>query len=58
MHFTMEKVDNKINFLDIAIFRVDHRISFNIYSKPAATDFVIPNDSCNPHPPEQKLAAI
>jgi hypothetical protein len=30
MHFTMEEVDNRINFLDITISRVDNKISFNI----------------------------
>ena len=56
MHFTMEEeVDNRINFLDSTISRVDNTISFNIYRKPTATD-IIPNDSC--HPPEHKLAAI
>ena len=30
MHFNMEEeVDNRINFLDIIIFKVDHTISFN-----------------------------
>jgi hypothetical protein len=49
-------VENGINFLDITISKVDHKISFNVYRKPTATDIIIPNDSC--HPPEQKLAAI
>jgi len=57
MHFTIEEeVDNRINFLDITISRVENKISFNIYRKPTATDIIIPNDSW--HPPEHKLAAI
>ena len=48
-------MNNKINLLGITISKVDHKISFNVYRKPTATDN-IPNDSC--HPPEQKLAAI
>ena len=57
MHFTMEEeFDNRINFLYIIIFKVDHKISFNTYRKPTATVIIIPNDSC--HPPERKLAAI
>jgi hypothetical protein len=55
MHFTMEEeVDNRINFLDITISRVDNKISFNIYRKPTATGIINPNDSC--HPPQHKLA--
>ena len=57
MTFTMEEeVNNSINFLDITTYKTNHKISFNIYRKPTATDVIIPNDSC--HPPEQKLAAI
>ena len=57
MTFTMEEeVDNRLNFLDITISKTDHKISFSICRKPAATVLIIPNDSC--HPPEQKLAAI
>jgi hypothetical protein len=57
MHFTIEEeVDNRINFLDITITKVDHKISFNTYRKPTATGIIILNDSC--HPPEQKLATV
>ena len=55
MTFTMEEVNNSINFLDITISTDEHKISFNVYRKPTATD-IIPSDSC--HPPEQKLAGI
>ena len=48
MYFSMEKVYNIINFLDITIFKVDHKIWFNTYRKRIATDIVIPNDSCHP----------
>jgi len=47
MHFTMEEVDNGINFLDITNSKVDHKISFDIYKKLTATDIIIPNDSCH-----------
>jgi hypothetical protein len=52
----MKEADNRINFLDITATKVDHKISFNIYRKPIATDVIILSDSC--HPPEQKLVAI
>jgi hypothetical protein len=45
MHFTMEEeVDNRINIIYIIIFKVDHKISFNIcvYRKPTATDIIFP----------------
>ena len=45
-----------INFLDITIQKTDHKINFNTYRKPTATDTIIPYDSC--HPPEQKFSAI
>ena len=50
--FTMEKeINNRINFLDITIYKTDH----NIYIKPTATYTIISNNSC--HPPEHKMAA-
>jgi len=49
-----EEVDNRINFLDITMSRVDNKILFNIYRKPTTTDIIISNDSY--HPPEHKLA--
>jgi hypothetical protein len=56
MKFTIEEEkENKINFLDITISKKKD-ISFEIYSKPTATDTIIPNDFCHPH--EDKLAAI
>jgi hypothetical protein len=33
MIFTMEEVNNNINFLDITISKDEHKISFNIYRK-------------------------
>jgi len=33
MIFTMEEVNNNINFLDITIPKDEHKISFNIYRK-------------------------
>lgn len=57
MTFTMEEeVNNCINFLDITISIDKHKISFNVYRIPTASDIIIPNDSC--HPPQQKLAGI
>ena len=48
----MEKeINNRINFLDITIYKTDH----NIYRKPTATYTIISNNSC--HPPEHKMAA-
>ena len=56
MTFTMEEVNNRMNFLDITISKIYHKISFNVYRKRTATGIFIPNDSC--HSPERKLAAI
>ena len=51
-----EEGDNRIIFLNITIFKIDHKISFNVYRKPTATDIIIPTDSC--HLPETKAGAI
>jgi len=57
MIFAMEgEANNRINFLDIAISKVGHKISFNVYRKHTATDIIITNDSC--HQPERKPIAI
>lgn len=49
MTFTMEEeLDNGINFLDVTISKIDHKISFNTYRKSTATDIIIPNDTCHP----------
>ena len=45
MTFTMwDEFNNSICFLDIAIYKIEQKISFNIYIKPTATDIIIPND--------------
>jgi len=49
-------MNNSINFLDVTSSKYEHKILFNVYRKPTATDIIIPNDSC--HPPEQNLAAV
>jgi hypothetical protein len=51
MNFTLEKEENKINFLS----KEHDSLSFEIYRKPTTTDVIIPNDSC--HPREHKTAA-
>ena len=43
---TQVEVDNRINFLDTTVSRVDHKISFKVYRKPTATDIINPNQSC------------
>jgi hypothetical protein len=50
------KVENRINLLDITIQKDENSLSFYIHRKPTATDSNIPDDSCHPH--EQKMAAI
>jgi ABC-type sulfate transport system substrate-binding protein len=46
MTFTMEEeVSNRVKFLDITIYKTDHKISFIVYRKRTATDIIIPNDS-------------
>jgi len=50
-----EEVDNRINFLDITISRVDNKILFNINRKPTTTDIIIPNDSY--HPPRAQASS-
>jgi hypothetical protein len=57
LKFTIEeKIERKLNFLDITIRREQHHITTSIYRKPTTTDTIIPSDSC--HPIEQKMAAI
>jgi len=57
LKFTIEEeIERKLNFLDITIQRVQHRITTHIYRKLTTTDSIIPNDSC--HPIEQKMATI
>jgi hypothetical protein len=53
----MEKeLHDSINFLELTIHCEEEKPLFSIYSKPAQTDIIIPNDSC--HPYEQKFSTI
>jgi hypothetical protein len=57
LKFTIEEEQEKhINFLDITIIRETHGFIYDIYSKPTATDNIVPRESCHPH--EHKLSAI
>lgn len=49
IQFTIEKVNNSINFLDLSIHRKKTKLDFAIYRKHTQTGIVIPNDSCHPH---------
>lgn len=56
LKFTLEtEVDNKLNFLDLTLHKVDNKIEFSIYRKPTATDHTIDNSSY--HPITHKMAA-
>jgi hypothetical protein len=47
--YTAEKVrNNKLNYLDISIDNTHNMFTLNIYRKPATTDLIIHNDSCQP----------
>jgi hypothetical protein len=42
IHFTIEmEAENRFNFLDIAIHRMQRKLQFSIYRKPTATDIMI-----------------
>ena len=57
MKFTLEEErNNRFNFTDITITKNKEGLSFEIYRKPTATNFIIHNDSC--HPREHKTTAI
>jgi len=57
LKFTMEvEFNNKINFLDLTLERLDNTIEFKIYRKPTQTDHMIPWDSC--HHISHKMAAL
>jgi hypothetical protein len=57
MQFTIEtEIENRLNFLDITIHRMQRNLQFGIYRKPTATDIMIHNQSC--HPSEQKWSGI
>ena len=49
LQFTIEpEVNNKINFLDITIYKTKHNISIQIYRKLTTTDAIIPQVSSYP----------
>ncbi|KAJ8974243.1 hypothetical protein NQ317_006325 [Molorchus minor] len=55
--FTVEfEENNKINFLDLEISKLDNKLDFSVYRKPTNTDLVIPFNSN--HPFSQKFAAF
>jgi hypothetical protein len=57
MQFTIEtEIENRLNFLDINIHRMQRNLQFGIYRKPTATDIMIHNQSC--HPSEHKWSGI
>jgi hypothetical protein len=54
--FTMEKeTENKINFLDVTIWKEQNTFTFSVYRKHTTTDSTIPLVSC--HPQTHKHAA-
>lgn len=56
LQFTLEtEIDNKLNFLDLTIEKIDGKLAFNIYRKPTATNHTIHQTSY--HPMNHKLAA-
>jgi hypothetical protein len=57
MQFKIEmETENRLNFLDIAIHRMQRKLQFGIYRKPTATDIMIHSQSC--HPREHKWSGI
>lgn len=55
--FTLEiEQSQKLNFLDLTIFKNDNKLEFSIYRKPTQTDHLIPFHSN--HPLQHKLAAF
>jgi hypothetical protein len=57
LQFTIEEEQQqKINFLDITIYRGTDHFTYGIYDKPTATDTIIPLTSC--HPLEHIYSAI
>jgi hypothetical protein len=56
IYYGKRKKNNKINFLDITIQRLEKELTYGIYRKATATDTIIHNKSC--HPPQYKMTAI
>jgi hypothetical protein len=46
------EMDNKLNFLDMSIYRTQRDLQLDIYRNPTITDIMIHNKSC--HPREHK----
>lgn len=56
IQFTLEtEVNNRLNFLDLTIYKKDHKFNFSIYRKPTTSDVTLHADSHHPIP--QKMAA-
>ena len=56
IQFTLEtEVNNKLNFLDLTIIRLDEKFQYQIYRKLTTTDLTINAESH--HPFSQKMAA-
>jgi hypothetical protein len=57
MQFTIEmETEIRLNFLDIAVHRMQRKLQFGFYRKPTATDIMIHSQSC--HPREHKWSGI
>ena len=57
IQFTLEiEENNRINFMDLSIQKINNRLQFGIYHKPTHTDMLIHNSSM--HPYSHKLAAF
>jgi hypothetical protein len=57
INFTIENEENnKLNFLDLTVYRKHNKLDYTIYRKPTVTYVLIHNSSC--HPKEHKLASI
>ena len=55
IQFTLEtEVNNKLNFLDLTITKIDKKFQYQIYRKPTTTDLTINAESH--HPLSQKMA--
>ena len=50
LQFTLEtEKNNKINFLDLPLTKIDNKINYNIYRKPTTTDHAIHASSYHPY---------
>jgi hypothetical protein len=57
IQFKLEReTENRLNFLDLIIHRMQDKLQYDIYRKPTATDIMIHSESC--HPREHKWSGI